>query len=102
MKLDICTVNAINKLFVGGPAYLAITGKAGRDTTETIERYLEDISLVADGPLNDYGVFVAIVPRGSAQFFVDRLASGLICATVHETLREAADTAAERYWEAKR
>lgn len=85
MNMTMDQTQELAHLFANPHRFLSIISKSG--TTEQIERYLNDRGTLSQ--LSDYPAWIAVVPERDAQFFADRLASGLHGAKVHDTFDEA-------------
>jgi hypothetical protein len=98
MILDREQLGTVDWLYGHGVMYLAISGRQGRDTIEAIERYLPENHLLQHLYDDTVPVWIAVVAAANARYCVDRLASGLIGASAHESLAAARSAAGDAMW----
>lgn len=89
MILDIEDAKAIERLLIGPHKYLLVTAPAGTKDT-LIESYAYGFSIVSQVyEIKRFRFFIVVVRDEWAQATVDRLASGLFGATIHDSYDEA-------------
>ena len=91
MILDETDAASLDYLFSEPHKYLLIATKIN-EKVESVEKYMYGISIVTElCSSNRMSFFLAIVRKDWAQSTVDRLASGLYGASLHDSWKEAYD-----------
>lgn len=91
MNVSLDTTRDLISLFSQPTKTLSIMSDL-RTNTDQIGRYLNDRALLAEvTDTTRFRLWVAVLPAGDAQFYADRLGSGLHGARVHDTVDQAID-----------